>query len=108
MFTDLSPVDLSRLVREAGQLVLAFRAEESTPVPLPLLPDEYDRIRTPPPAHRPYASERDYQDTVREEPDFVRPADVIARDITLMRLGRDPDSRPDRAALRMQLRRARG
>lgn len=106
-FTDMSPAELQRVVEEAQRLVDLVRAQPGEF--WPLLPREVDRLRRPPPAHRPYSDRGDYEDALREYPDEVRSSKVLARDLTLLRLGYSPDDGDDwyraSAALRAQLSR---
>jgi hypothetical protein len=102
-FTDLKRDDLLRLFEEAKKLVQLF-LKLNEPELWPLLPAERDRLQRPPPAHR---KPQDYEETLADDPQYIRPHEVLAGDLVLLRLGYDPDDRQARDALRQELHRAK-
>ena len=115
--TDMSPVELDGVVKDASFLIAEVRAH---PAGLwPLLPGELDRILRPPPVGRYTAGcWSDVLVNYPEDVPGVRSDQVLAHDLTLLRLGYrldawDPGSRDSedvlqaRNALLVQLSRAR-
>ena len=97
------------MVTEAEALVVAVQATPRQDS-FPLFPGEVDRIRRPPPVGpRPI----DYEDRLAEAEGYpddwaaLRSGEVLAHDLTLMRLGYDPDEPSSRGALLVELHRAR-
>lgn len=103
-FTDMSGAELMRVVQEAESLVRDVRKEPTTF--WPLLPNEVAWIDRPPPIrHLP----ADYEKRLEypEDAEGMRPTRVLAHDLTLLRLGRDPEDPKARSSLKTELSRAR-
>jgi hypothetical protein len=103
LFTDMRPDELRRVVNEAAHLACAAHAMPNEL--LPLLPAEVHRIRNPPSTR---TTPSDYNDRLAEiakYPDAVRSYAILATDLVLLRLGRDPDDEQARAPLRVTLNR---
>jgi hypothetical protein len=103
-FTDMSGAELMRVVQEAESLVRAVRKDPTTF--WPLLPNEVAWIDRPPPI-RHFPS--DYKERLKDPDDAegMRPAGVLAHDLTLLRLGYDPEDPKARSSLKTDLSRAR-
>ncbi len=107
-FTDMRPNELMCVVEEAANLVESVRRSPANS--WPLSPKELRRILEPP-AMRNRPS--DYTARLEEMSDYLdpveklRPATVLANDLTLIRLGYDPDDRDARNNLRVELNRSK-
>ena len=107
-FTDVLPNELVRLVNEAANLAESVRR---SPTNLwPLSPKELKRILEPPSMrNRPtdYAARLEEMSHYLDGVEQLRAATVVANDLTLMRLGYDPDDLDARNNLRVELSRSR-
>lgn len=102
-FTDMAEAELLRVVEEAQGLVDAVRNDPDTF--WPLTPEELDRISRPPAVRRHPA---DYESRLQDEEDRAKlgPNEVLAHDITLLRLGYVLDAREAPPRARRAVRRA--
>ena len=105
-FTDMPPNELVRVVGEAANLVESVR--RSPTKSWPLSPKELRRILEPPAMrNRPgdYVARLEEMLHYPHAVEKLRPATVLANDLTLIRLGYDPDDRDARNNLRVELSR---
>jgi len=105
-FTDMLPNELVCVVEEAANLVESVRSSPAES--WPLSPMELQRIFEPPPMrNRPsdYTARLEEMSHFPDDVETLRPATVLANDLTLIRLGYDPDDRDARNNLRVELSR---